>query len=193
MDTTTTSATYGRICRHQWALKLALVTAQRSTCLRRRVGCVLLDVNGFVLSTGYNGVASGVDHCNEPRYSTAADGSMQLDYPYRCPGASSASGTNLDGCHAIHAEQNALIQVRDHTKIDACYVTHSPCIHCVKMLMNTWCSSIYFVHEYPHQEAKDLWLSSWEQRMVSFGQSCDYRKSRLLDRWVQMPHVSLQT
>ena len=48
-----------------WAMELARVTAKRATCLRRSVGCVLLDARGHLLATGYNGVASGRPHCNE--------------------------------------------------------------------------------------------------------------------------------
>ena len=51
--------------RDTWAMAMAVVTAQRRTCLRRAVGCVLLNAKGHVLSTGYNGVAAGQPHCNE--------------------------------------------------------------------------------------------------------------------------------
>ena len=51
--------------RDDWAMELARTTAKQATCLRRSVGCVLLDARGHVLSTGYNGVASGRPHCNE--------------------------------------------------------------------------------------------------------------------------------
>lgn len=54
-----------RIDIDEWALRLAEATAARSTCLRRSVGCVLLDRDGIVLATGYNGVARGMPHCNE--------------------------------------------------------------------------------------------------------------------------------
>jgi dCMP deaminase len=62
---------------------------------------------------------------------------------------------------ATHAEQNALLQCRDVEQIDTCYTTASPCITCVKLLMNTGCRSIVFAEEYPHPEAMDLWLSGY--------------------------------
>ncbi len=141
-----------RPTRDQWALEVARVTAKRSTCLRRNVGCVLLDAKGHVLSTGYNGVASGLPHCNEP-----ASWVGEVKYPFACEGAASPSGTNLDGCQAIHAEQNALLQCRDPYAIDTCYVTTSPCMTCVKLLLNTSCRRIVFSEAYPHKEAGELW------------------------------------
>jgi len=129
-------------------LKLASTIAERSTCKRRQVGCVLTDAHGRVLSMGHNGVAKGQEHCT--------------DKP--CPGANCPSGTGLDKCEAIHAEQNALMFCADVMKIHACYVTASPCINCVKMLMNTSCNEIHFLEKYPHPEAEKLWTNSYFER-----------------------------
>lgn len=152
-----------RPSRDEWALKLALLTAQRATCCRRQVGCVLLNSRGHVLATGYNGVAAGLPHCNQH------DLYHPLGFPYACEGARSPSGTNLDGCQAIHAEQNALLQCRDIYQIHTAYVTASPCVTCCKLLLNTSCERIVYVEEYPHSAAKDLWTGagrSWEQILV---------------------------
>lgn len=135
-----------------WFLELASVVAKRSTCARRSVGCILTDRRNRVLSTGYNGVARGLPHCNEG---------------FPCAGASAASGTNLDGCEAIHAEQNALLQVRDADEIHCCYVTVSPCVTCVKLLMNTSCQYIYFSERYAHDDAaRTLWEKAGRQWLL---------------------------
>jgi dCMP deaminase len=140
------AATNMRPSRDEWALGLAMVTARRSTCKRREVGCVLLNARGHVMGTGYNGVAAGQPHCNDTWR------------PYQaCPAASAPSGTGLDGCQAIHAEQNALLQCRDPWSIDTCYVTASPCVTCIKLLLNTSCKRIVFLEEYPHGEARKWW------------------------------------
>ena len=155
-----------RLSRDAWALKLALLTAGRSTCLRRAVGCVLLNDKGHVLSTGYNGVAAGLPHCNN---STLTSTKTVAVYPNACSGAMAPSGTNLDGCQAIHAEQNALLQCRDVYAIHTAYVSVSPCMTCCKLLLNTSCQRIAYVGEYPHTEAKNLWVGagrSWEQLSV---------------------------
>ena len=43
-------------------LVMALTFAERSTCIRRAVGCILVDKDGFPLSMGYNGVAASRPH-----------------------------------------------------------------------------------------------------------------------------------
>ena len=153
---------YHRLTRHQWAMELAKVTAGRSTCFRRNVGAVLLNSRGHVLSTGYNGVAAGLPHCNQ--------GSLQngvVVWPHKCPSAEAPSGTSLDGCHAIHAEQNALLQCRDVYAIDTLYSTAAPCITCTKLMMNTSCRLIVYLDDYPHsQAAKELWLASPDREWV---------------------------
>lgn len=147
-----------RISRDQWAIELVRVTAQRATCKRRAVGCVLTDEHGHVLSTGYNGVAAGMPHCNDEVLGT---------FPHACKGAGLPSGTGLDCCQAIHAEQNALLQCSNIYAIDTAYVSASPCATCAKLLMNTSCKRVVFIEEYPgSEEVKDMWLKSgrkWEQ------------------------------
>lgn len=159
----------GRISRDDSFLLTALIQARRSTCLRRHVGCVLTNSRGHVLSTGYNGVAAGLPHCNFPQkdvippllhvVKTSREGVDKGPNVYvnACVGAYSPSGTNLDGCEAIHAEQNALLQCKDVYDIEVCYCTASPCVTCTKLLLNTSCKKIYFLEEYPHSAAKDLW------------------------------------
>jgi len=148
-----------RPSRDDWALELVRATAKRSTCLRRQVGCVLLSARGHVLATGYNGVAAGLPHCNEVTKITTGPCGGKV-WGHACSGAHSASGTNLDGCQAIHAEQNALLQCKDVYEIDTCYVSASPCMTCVKLLLNTGCTRIVFIDEYPHKEAGTLWTQN---------------------------------
>lgn len=153
-----------RPSRDQWAMALAVVTAQRSTCLRRKVGAVGLNARGHVLATGYNGVAAGVSHCNE--WSPA-----QVSYPHSCSGALAPSGTQLDACEAVHAEQNLLLQCHDVWELDTVYVTTSPCVTCTKLLLNTGCQRVVFLEEYPQPAARELWLRSgraWEQFQGDF-------------------------
>lgn len=123
-------------------LNVASEWARRGTCIRRRVGCVLVDTHGHTLATGYNGPPSGVQHCTE----------------YPCPGANALSGAALDLCEAVHAEANALLRCHDTRAIHTCYVTHSPCLACVKLLLNTSCQRVVFRKEYAHDElARERW------------------------------------
>lgn len=130
-----------RLSKDEYFSRMADLVSQRATCKRRSVGCVLVSAAGHVLATGYNGVPAGGTHC--------------IDIP--CPGAQYPSGTGLDHCEAIHAEQNALLQCRDVSLIHTAYVTTMPCMTCVKLLMNTGCQRIVYGQEYPQQEAKEFW------------------------------------
>ena len=44
-------------------MEIATTVAKRSTCLRRSVGCVLVDSNNYIVATGYNGVPKDFTHC----------------------------------------------------------------------------------------------------------------------------------
>lgn len=120
---------------------MAELVATRGTCIRRKVGCVLVNARKHVIATGYNGKAAGLPHCEE----------------CPCEGANAPSGLNLDGCEALHAESNALLQCKDIYDIETAYVTTSPCVHCTKLLLNTSCKRIVFVDEYPHSNSKVMW------------------------------------
>lgn len=132
-------------------LHIAAELAQQSTCRRRAVGCVLVDEHWDILGTGYNGTARGQPHC--------------LEEP--CLGADRPSGTDLDLCLALHAEQNALLRCRDVWRIDTALVTCAPCLTCVKLLLNTACRRIVFVEPYAveHSSAADLWTGSRSDRV----------------------------
>jgi len=156
-----------RISKDEYFSELAILVSRRGTCARRLVGCVLVCSRGHVLATGYNGVPSGHVHCIDSR----------------CPGADFPSGTGLDKCEAIHAEQNALLQCQDVNQIDTAYVTAMPCMTCTKLLLNTSCKRIIYTEPYPHEEARQLWtkngriiLSAAEALSKSpFGEANRYR------------------
>ena len=122
----------------------SLIVSSRAGCQRRRVGCVLVNELNHVLATGYNGPARGRPPCSHET----------------CLGLSAKSGTNLDGCMAIHAEQNALLQCRNVQEIHTAYVTAAPCVTCTKLLLNTSCQRIVFLTPYPHSEAQQMWTSA---------------------------------
>lgn len=133
-----------RPSRDERGLRLAEVVSTGSTCYRRSVGCVLVDEKGRTLSTGYNGPPAGEAHCT--------------DHP--CAGAHLPSGTGLDVCEALHAEWNALIQLKDPDALHTAYITASPCVTCAKMLMNTGCRRIVFREAYPGAEVVQV---RWER------------------------------
>ena len=122
-----------RISKDELYMRIVSDIAMRSTCSRRAVGAIALDENGLVLATGFNGTPVGVPHC--------------IDRP--CLGADAPSGTALDMCNAVHAEQNLLLQVSDVNRIHTIYCTAEPCTHCSKMIANTKCKRVVYEESYP--------------------------------------------
>ncbi|KAF2236338.1 hypothetical protein EV356DRAFT_522601 [Viridothelium virens] len=101
----------------QYFMQLASLAAQRSNCMKRRVGCVLVRERR-VISTGYNGTPRGLQNCNE--------GGCP-----RCNGGQSA-GVALSTCLCIHAEENALLEagrerIREGSTL---YCDTCPCLTC---------------------------------------------------------------
>lgn len=130
-------------------MEMAEVTAKRATCRRRQVGAVIVDRRGYILSTGYNGLPSGFPHC--------------IDYP--CEGADCASGTGLDLCQSLHAEQNAIARLREPFEAYTLYCTTAPCVSCTKLALATSIYEIIFKSDYP-SSGRDLWLRAgriWSQ------------------------------
>jgi len=124
----------------EYFMQMAKVAATRSNCYRRQVGCVIIDYQYRILSTGYNGVPRGYPHCEIGK----------------CPRKN--PGEDLGICLATHAEMNALIQCKDKDKIWKVYVTHSPCLPCTITLLNTMATDIIYNEPYPgHETSKAVW------------------------------------
>ena len=134
----------GRPSKTTYFLAMAKLVATRGTCHRRNVGCVLVDKHGFVCATGYNGTGRTMVHC--------------IDKP--CEGASYPTGQGLEKCEAIHAEQNAILQCKNTEEIDIAYITLSPCVTCVKLLLNTSCREIVYLEEYINTDAERIWKNA---------------------------------
>lgn len=139
----------------RYFVDMARLVASRSTCVRRHVGCVLVDARNHVLATGYNGVPAGAPHCNEVDVPRSV-----LTFPHACAGADAPSGTQLDACLAVHAEQNAILQCSDAHAIAKAYVTAFPCPSCAKLLLNTSCREVVYLEPYGEGEGLDMWVKA---------------------------------
>ena len=128
----------------EYFLEIANLVATRSTCLRRKVGAVIVK-DKRILSTGYNGAPRGLPHCLDI-------GCLRekLNIPH---------GERHELCRGIHAEQNAIIQAATSgTNIDSSilYSTHFPCSLCIKMIINSGIRKIFYLEGYPDDLAKTL-------------------------------------
>ena len=118
-----------RLTWDEYFIKLAHMVAMRGTCDRAYVGCVLVNKENRIVSTGYNGSIKGNPHCDEVGH-TMRDGH----------------------CIAtIHAEMNALLYcAKEGISVNnaKCYVTHFPCLNCTKSLIQAGIKEIYYTNAY---------------------------------------------
>ena len=120
----------------EYFLKLATLVCERSTCMRRKVGAVLVK-DKHILSTGYNGAPKHVPHCSETGCLR-----QKLNIP---------TGERHELCRGIHAEQNAIIQAAINGSVikgSDLYCTNQPCVICTKMLINAEINTIYIAEVY---------------------------------------------
>ena len=86
-------------------LDIAASVSERSTCLRRHYGCVIVK-NDEIISTGYNGAPRGRKNCDDLGFCYRE----QMDIP---------RGERYELCRSVHAEQNAIISTSRNELIDA--------------------------------------------------------------------------
>ena len=128
----------------QYFMEMAEVAKKRSTCTRRQVGAVIVKDNR-IMTTGYNGVPAGMEHCE-----TRGCLRDQLAVP---------SGERHELCRGLHAEQNAIIQAAHLGQSIAggtLYCTNHPCVICAKMILNAEIRRIVVREGYPDQLGADL-------------------------------------
>ncbi|MDP8233418.1 MAG: cytidine/deoxycytidylate deaminase family protein [Candidatus Saelkia tenebricola] len=125
-------------------IQIARIVSSRSTCLRRRVGAVIVK-DRRILATGYNGTPTGITHCE-----IAGCLREKLNVP---------SGERHELCRGLHAEQNALLQAAFHgisLRRATIYCTNQPCVICAKMLINAGIEEIVISDGYPDQLAQEM-------------------------------------
>lgn len=124
-----------RISKDQYFMELAEIVSKRSTCVKRKVGAVLVKVN-HILSTGYNGAPSGLTHCTKET----------------CVRQNLKEGEHPELCRGVHSEVNCIIQAALHgTSIDGdttLYCTTFPCMSCLKLLINAKVKRIVYKEGY---------------------------------------------
>jgi dCMP deaminase len=109
-------------------MRIAHEAAARSTCNRARVGAVLV-FDGHIVSTGYNGSIGGLEHCDDIGHLLVENHCIRT----------------------VHAEANAIAQAAKlghATRGSVCYVTHFPCLHCVKALLSAGIAEVVYDIDY---------------------------------------------
>lgn len=125
-----------KIWKNDWYMSIAFSCAERATCERRKVWCVIVK-DWVIISTGINWNARGEPECIE-RWCIKKD--------WHC------SST-------IHAENNAIInaaRVWVSTVWCIAYVTDKPCDSCTRVLINAWITEVYYSRDYKNSWSIDI-------------------------------------
>jgi len=133
----------------------ARTAAERSTCLRRKVGAVIINDDGVELSSGYVGSPRETLHCIE------IGKCMRMELGIN-------PGENYELCRSVHAEQNAIINAARvgisilggamyiySERIKGAYNTkrkrsdriYGPCIICKKEIINSGLTEVHMREE----------------------------------------------
>lgn len=145
MNDIKTTGTDTRPSWDEYFMQMAELTAQRSTCLRRKVGAVIVK-DKHIIATGYNGAPRGLRHCED----LGGCLRQKLGIP---------SGQRHELCRALHAEQNAIIQAAtlgQSIENASIYITHQPCVICAKMIINAGMNRIIVKEGYPDELSKEI-------------------------------------
>jgi dCMP deaminase len=129
----------------EYFMTITRQVAERSTCLRAKVGAVIVR-DRSILATGYNGSPAGLPHCLDAGC---------LIYRSQTPDG----GTEENCFRTIHAEINAIAQAAKNgaaIRGGSIYVTHTPCIHCFKVLINTGITRICYARPYKLHTIEEL-------------------------------------
>jgi dCMP deaminase len=124
----------------EYFMGIAKHTSKKSKCQCRsgNKGAVIVGTNQTVLSMGFNGAPRNIPDC--------------IDLEFGC--------NKEVYCIAVHAEANAIVQAaRNGIKIEdsTIYITHSPCINCSKLIINSGIKEVVVNKVKPNmQEAAEL-------------------------------------
>lgn len=144
-----------RPTRQQTLMASAQLWAERSTCSRLHVGCVI-EREGRILVQGYNGAPAGLDHCDhECDCFTSFSGNLTQHDP-EC-------NIQKPCLRSVHAEQNAIsFAARWGVGLEgaSCWVTHQPCISCAQTLINAGISLVVYQEPYRLRDGLDLLLEA---------------------------------
>ena len=139
----------------QYFMDIVELVSRRSTCLRRKVGAVLVR-DKRMLATGYNGPPAGIRHCSE--VGCLRD---QMSVP---------SGELHELCRVLHAEQNAICQAAKlGISIDGAtlYCRMTPCRTCAMLIINSGIKRVVVERKYQRgQESEDMFRQAGVELVI---------------------------
>lgn len=94
-----------RVSKENYYLDIAQTVSERSTCLRKRYGAIIVK-NDSIISTGYNGAPRGRANCSE--IGTCMREKLQIP-----------RGERYELCRSVHSEANAIIAASRENMLDS--------------------------------------------------------------------------
>lgn len=129
-------------------LRVAREVSRLSTCVRfgKRNGAVIV-LDNQIIATGCNGAPNGVKTCLDRGYCMRKKLNIE-------------SGTQLEVCYALHAEETALMNAaREGVVLEGAtmYVLRKPCISCLKLILNAGIKKVVYVDSnFDNEVYKDI-------------------------------------
>ncbi|MBQ2707578.1 MAG: cytidine deaminase [Clostridia bacterium] len=130
-----------RVSKHNYYLDIAQTVAERSTCLRKKYGAIIVK-NDIIVSTGYNGAPRGRRNCTDLGECMRD----KLNIP---------RGERYEMCRSVHSEANAIIaasreQMLGSTPYMSCVDAKTgelvcdtcSCMMCKRMVINAGISRV---------------------------------------------------
>lgn len=133
----------------QFMMAVAKLAAARSTGVRLKVGAVVTDADDNMVAFGYNGSVRGGDNNLEELIYKFNDRLPDQVYPYLDETNTPYRLVTKDS--TLHAEQNCIAHAArrgisiNHGKM---YLTHSPCLKCATMMIQSGISEIFFIEKH---------------------------------------------
>ena len=154
-------------------MAMAYAASMRSSCLKRKVGAVIVDVTGDVFSSGYNEVPAANNTC-KGEYGICYRDKLKKDYKKSLEDAIKKKSEReaayllfkknfkiLDYCRALHAEENAILNVARvgasaALPTSTLFTTTYPCNLCANKIAQVGIKHIVYFEPYPMEEAKKI-------------------------------------
>lgn len=132
-----------RVDKINYYLDIAETVSERSTCIRKRYGCVIVK-DDEIISTGYSGAPRGRKNC------------CDLGFCNKKKVFPDVHHSGYDACRSVHAEQNAIISASRNQMLDSAMFLvgvrcdtkryedePSPCLTCRKLIINAGIKTVY--------------------------------------------------
>lgn len=154
--------------------------ALKSHCIKRRVGAVLCDSSGYIISAAYNEVPKAQETCFEKyrmcyrdhvrknfsetlvshfKFCPLCSKELNLD-GVKCKSCQSDLSylippyKALDKCRSLHAEETTILKAAHYQLKDSTlYSTTFPCLQCAKRILNADIKYVIYIDPYPEEES----------------------------------------